>query len=99
MSGEDVKVEMVFECSNCAAFRAHPDKVGFGECRRRAPSPLVLHWPDRPEVDEHGSLLGFRLVLWPATAATDACMEYMPGPEVAAQMEAQMEANEGAARH
>ena len=82
---------MVLECRTCAAYLASPDPT-VGECRRRAPVPLVMHWPERPDLNEHGSVAGYRLTVWPGVNATDACMEYTPGRELAMQIAAQHEA-------
>ena len=79
---------VILECRSCAAYREHPVKPDVGECRRRAPVPLVLHWPTEPDVDEHGSVRGFRLTVWPGVSASDACLEYSPNAETIAQVEA-----------
>ena len=93
------RIEAMMECRTCSAYREHPTKADTGECRRRAPVPLVLHWPTAPEVDEHGRLRGFRLTVWPGVSADDACMEYMPSAELMAQLTAQYEASMEASRH
>ena len=93
------KQEMIFECRTCGAYKEHPDNPDQGECRRRAPTPLVMHWPEKPEVDEHGRILGYRCTCWPAVSADDGCCEFVPGPEVGAQLLAQMESATNPARH
>ena len=94
-----VRVEAVFECRGCSAYRAHPTKPDVGECRRRAPVPLVAHWTDAPDLDEHGSVRGFRLTIWPGVGADDNCMEFMPSAELMAQLTAQHEASMVESRH
>ena len=78
MSDRQSHNEIVFECGGCMAFMAHPDNPDVGECRRHAPVPLVVHWPERPELNEHGRVKGFRLTVWPGVNATDSCCEYAP---------------------
>ena len=93
---------IVFECSGCMAFMAHPSKPDVGECRRRAPVPLVMVSRERPEVDVHGRVLGFRHTVWPGVNATDSCCEYQPShatmamvAKMEAEKEAQVEAKAG----
>ena len=90
MTSED----MVLECRTCTAFRAHPDKPDVGECRRRAPVPIVMHWPERPEVDEHGRIKGFRMTIWPGVNGDDACMEYTPSHAIMTKLATQKAAAE-----
>ena len=94
-----VRIEATFECRTCSAYRAHPDKADVGECRRRAPVPVVMVTRERPEVDEHGRIKGCRLTVWPGVGAADGCMEYQPSADFVAQLAAQHEASLESSRH
>ena len=85
---------IVFECGGCLAYRAHPDKPDVGECRRRAPVPIVMVSRERPEVDVHGRVLGFRLTIWPGVNATDSCCEYQPSQATVGKLAAMQAATE-----
>ena len=94
--------EIVFECSGCMAYMAHPSNPSVGECRRRAPAPVVMVTQERPELDERGRVKGFRLTVWPGVAATDSCCEYQPSNATMAKVarqqaekEAKVEAKAG----
>ena len=87
---------MVLECRTCAAYLASPSDPSLGECRRHAPTPLVMHWPERPELNEHGRVKGFRLTVWPGVNATDACMEFSPGQAILTRLATEKAAEEAA---
>lgn len=52
-------------CSTCDAYVPPPAGYDLGECRRKAPAPVVYHFAD-----------GMR-ARWPLTLATDGCCEWL----------------------
>ena len=80
------KTELVLECRTCAAYVVNPSDPNVGECRRRAPVPIVLHWHEPPELNEHGRVRGYRLTVWPCVHADDNCMEYTPGRAIISEL-------------
>ena len=79
--------DIVLECRTCAAYVVSPADPSAGECRRRAPVPVVLHWHEAPELNEHGCVKGFRVTMWPGVHADRCnCMEYSPGQAIIAQL-------------
>lgn len=55
------------ECAGCSHWRRMKDQEPSGECHRVAPTPIVQ------SADEHPSWV------WPLTAASDFCGEFLKG--------------------
>ena len=83
---------MVFNCDGCMAFKRNPDDESVGECRRHAPSPMVIHVKEPPEVEDDGRLKGGRLTIWPGVVADESCCEFIPNATTLARAQAIVDA-------